>query len=271
MNRARSANPQLEVVRGPSVARGRRRNYQNMQYLPLTLDGPAANLALDEALLESAEQGAGPGEVFRIWEPTNHFVVLGRSSRAPDEVYLEACQRDQVEVWRRPSGGGVVVAGPGCLMYAVVLPFDGRAQFGVVDQAHETVLERVAQALRELVPDAAREGISDLTFADPAGERRKFSGNSVRLRRRHLLYHGTLLYDFDLSLIDRWLRSPPRQPEYRQSRSHGEFIANLPIKRDALIAALTAAWQVGPTLDAWPRLKTAELLRTKYAEPVAST
>ena len=26
----------------------------------------------------------------------------------------------------------------------------------------------------------------------------KFSGNSLRVRRTHLLYHGTLLYDFSL-------------------------------------------------------------------------
>ena len=31
---------------------------------------------------------------------------------------------------------------------------------------------------------------------------RKFSGNSLRVKRTHLLYHGTLLYAFDLALIE---------------------------------------------------------------------
>ena len=43
------------------------RNYQ-MKLLDLTLETPAENLALDEALLEEAEQSTKPTEVLRLWE-----------------------------------------------------------------------------------------------------------------------------------------------------------------------------------------------------------
>jgi len=66
-------------------------------------------------------------------------------------------------------------------------------------------------------------GTSDLAVAE-----RKFSGNSSRVKRGHLLYHGTLLYDFPLGLISDCLRTPPRQPHYRERRSHGEFVNNIP-------------------------------------------
>ena len=46
---------------------------------------------------------------------------------------------------------------------------------------------------------------SDLVLGDL-----KFSGNSARCRRRWLLYHGTLLYDFPLALVARCLKMPPR-------------------------------------------------------------
>jgi lipoate---protein ligase len=48
-----------------------------MQLLELTLDTPAENLALDEALLLATEAAGEPQETLRIWEPRLHFVVLG--------------------------------------------------------------------------------------------------------------------------------------------------------------------------------------------------
>ena len=64
-----------------------------MYQLPLTLETPAANLALDEALLDAAIHGELPGEVLRLWQPAEFFVVLGRSS-ALGEVHEAACRAD---------------------------------------------------------------------------------------------------------------------------------------------------------------------------------
>ena len=60
-----------------------------MWFLDLTLETPAANLALDEALLEEAELGETPCELLRVWEPTSPLVVLGRSSQIQNEVRVE--------------------------------------------------------------------------------------------------------------------------------------------------------------------------------------
>ena len=55
-----------------------------MRLLDLTLPTAAENVALDEALLDAAEaaseQGSEEPEVLRLWEPTQFFVVVGRSS-----------------------------------------------------------------------------------------------------------------------------------------------------------------------------------------------
>ena len=114
-----------------------------------------------------------------------------------------------------------------------------------------------------------RAGISDLTIDDDGNAPRKFSGNSLRLRRRHLLYHGTLLYDFDLPRIARLLQSPLRTPDYRAERSHEAFVTNLGVPRPALISALVKAWGADAPLASWPQARTVELVKTKYALPVA--
>lgn len=146
-------------------------------------------------------------------------------------------------------------------MYAVVLSMHERPALRAVEEAHRYVLERNASALRGLSLDVVRRGTSDLAWGD-----KKFSGNSVRLKRDHLLYHGTLLYDFPLHLAQELLGTPPRQPEYRQARSHSEFLVNLPAQREHLLAALRSAWQADRTLVDWPKERTQQIAE-RYARP----
>jgi lipoate-protein ligase A len=144
-------------------------------------------------------------------------------------------------------------------MYAVVLSVERRPELAQIDAAHRTALERLVAALRPLVPQAAWEGTSDLAQGG-----RKFSGNSLRCKRRHILYHGTLLYDFDLALVPRLLQAPPREPKYRDGRTHADFIANLPLGRAELEKALIEAWSADQPLTEWPREAVERLCAERY-------
>jgi lipoate-protein ligase A len=233
-----------------------------MQLLDLTLPTAAENLALDEALLEAAESGESSGDILRLWEMPQHAVVLGRSSRAADEVDLFAAQAASVPVVRRASGGAAVVAGPGCLIYSIVLRYEGREHMRMLDEAHRHILTIIRSALSPRLRDVEHVGICDLALRG-----RKFSGNSLRCKRDHLLYHGTLLYNFDLALISRLLKMPPRQPAYRASRTHGEFVTNIPIAADALRASLAAAFSADTPHNPWPRSRTLDLAANRYSQP----
>jgi len=232
-----------------------------MQLLELSLAAPPENVALDEALLDEAEAAASPREWLRLWESDRPMVVVGRSSQVQQEVDLAACRAEKIPVLRRVSGGGTVVAGPGSLMYALVLSYELRPALRSLDEAHRFVLETNLAALRSLLPDAVRRGTSDLARGEL-----KFSGNSVRCKRRHLLYHGTLLYDFDLALIEQLLAMPPRQPDYRRQRPHGEFVANVPAGGAALRAALVTGWKATVPSGSieWPQERVAALVASRY-------
>lgn len=233
-----------------------------MRYLDLTLPTPAENLALDEALLDEAEAAASPLETLRTWESPQPLVVVGRSSRIEVEVRADACRSLGIPVLRRISGGATIVAGPGCLMYAVVLSYRLRPNLRALDEAHRYVLSILAAAINPLVPGVAHRGTCDLVLGD-----RKFSGNSVRCRRNSFLYHGTLLYDFPLELIERCLAMPPRMPDYRERRAHGGFVANLPVTAEQLRRALAVAWNADQPCDDWPAQNTASLAAEKYNSP----
>jgi lipoate-protein ligase A len=130
----------------------------------------------------------------------------------------------------------------------------------MIGEAHRHVLGLVARALRTLLPQVDAAGTSDLAIKG-----RKFSGNSLRLKRDHLLYHGTLLYDFPLEAIAGCLKSPPRQPEYRAGRSHGEFVMNLPLDAAELRSALIETWHAESKQQAWPESRTRRLVAGRYA------
>jgi len=231
-----------------------------MQRLILTLGTPEQNLALDEALLDLAEDGGLAGGLLRLWESPQRIVVLGRSSRYGREVDQEACRRQGVAVLRRSSGGASIVAGPGCLMYSVIVAYAAEPHLRAIDQAHAFVLDRHVTALGRHVPGVAREGTSDLVVGE-----RKFSGNSLRAKRRALLYHGTLLYDFPLAEIACLLKQPPRQPDYRRGRDHRDFVMNVPLDAHQLQQILIDAWHAGEELPAWPRTAVDQLVRCRYS------
>ncbi|MBI2825748.1 MAG: lipoate--protein ligase family protein [Planctomycetia bacterium] len=233
-----------------------------MHLIDLTLPSAAENVALDEALLDAAEAGEMAHDVLRLWEPAAAAVVVGRGTRAADEVRLHACDSRGIPVIRRTSGGAAIVTGPGCLMYALVLSHDRQAATRAIGAAHRYVLSRMVDALVPLVPGVAHRGTSDLAVGAW-----KFSGNSLRVKRRHVLYHGTLVYDFDVALIEQLLPNPPREPDYREGRPHADFVRNLPIEREQLRAAVVAAWQAEETLPTWPAERTKQLVAEKYSWP----
>ena len=238
-----------------------------MLQLQLTLDSLAENVALDEALLDAAENDELSAGVLRLWESPSYGVVLGRSSDAAVEVDLAACRRDQVPVLRRSSGGGTIVAGPGCLMYALVLSLQEYPQLHAIDATHRFVLERIVQMLSVHVEGLSAAGTSDLAF-NLIGTKLllKFSGNAMRRKRCHTLYHGTLLYDFDLDRVSRWLATPTRVPDYRRDRHHQDFVANLPLQREVITTSLLDGWSAHEALSTWPQTRTTELVQTKYQD-----
>jgi lipoate-protein ligase A len=230
-----------------------------MRLLDLTLSTPEENLALDEALLDEAESAGRAMETLRLWEPADAMVVVGRSSRLADEVHVDVCRERRVPIFRRTSGGAAIVTGPGCLMYAVVLSYRLRPTLRAVDHAHQFVLDRIASALRPHVPEVRLRGISDLAVGDS-----KFSGNSIRAKRDHLLYHGTLLYNFPVRLISACLPVPSRQPDYRRGRPHAAFVANLPLDAAVIRSAFRETWNAEEPLVEWPRELVGRLVAMRY-------
>ena len=231
-----------------------------MSWFDLTLPTLAENLAFDDVLLAEVEADPTRG-LLRFWELSCHAVVLGRSNRAEIESDLDTCRWENIPVLRRSSGGGAVVIGPGCLAYSLVLPLTDEHRTLGVASLTARLMERIALGLRAVLPGVVACGTSDL-----AADGRKFSGNAQRWLSRAFLHHGTILYDFDLPRIGRYLRTPSRQPDYRDSRDHAAFVRNVTAPRATLIELLAIAWHAVPSecsASAVPR--AGQLVQEKYS------
>ena len=241
-----------------------------MRFLELTLPTPAENLACDEALLDWAE--AEGGEVLRCWEPpppvvgrageaSGYFVVVGCGNSVAREVRQSDCERLRVGIFRRCSGGGAVVQGPGCLNYSLVLQISRQPELAGIPETNRYVMARQQEVAGAAgVEPVAVRGHTDLVLGE-----RKFSGNAQRRKRRALLFHGTFLCAFDLARLEEFLRPPSREPDYRQGRSHLDFVTNLSLPPERLRAAFRQVWAAHEPLAEWPRAGVAALTAGKYS------
>lgn len=244
--------------------------FASLQAAPLPLvrfvdypgDDAAEQLALDEALLNLREGEGGHG-LLRFWEPRTLCVVLGQTNSAEREVNLARTHARGVPVLRRASGGGAVVQGPGCLNYSLILEIASDAHFATAGDTNAFIMRRHAALFATLTGEpVAHSGFSDLTISS-----RKFSGNAQRRRLRALLFHGSVLLDFDLSQIEDLLPMPSRQPAYREHRAHRDFLRNIGVSSAVVKAALRQSWGAHEVHESIPRDETDRLIRERYRNP----
>ena len=235
-----------------------------MRLLDYSFAEPEANLALDEVLLDRVEKGHSE-TALRFWESPSPFVVLGVSQKLTAETDESACRRIRIPILRRCSAGGCVLQGPGCLNYSLVIRYESYPEARTIHGSYQLILPAIARALEKRHGiSARREGISDI-----AVEGLKISGNAQKRRKHAMLHHGTLLYDFNVTLAGQCLRHPAERPSYRGDRDHSAFLTNLSLPRSALVDAVLEAFSLKGPLESAPlsdEMKQVQrLAREKYA------
>lgn len=208
----------------------------SLRLCDVTCPSVAENLDFDLALLRAVNHDPAAATL-RFWESARYAVVVGRSNVIEREVDVAACQAEDVPILRRPSGGGAVVIGPGCLCFSLSLPIPRDSETIGITAMTRAVMQRLAKSLSMAAEEVQVQGISDLVLGN-----RKFSGNSQRWQRTAFLHHGTILYDFNLDRLARYLKFPSREPDYRSSRPHRDFVTNLPRSREAIMQLLARSW-----------------------------
>jgi lipoate-protein ligase A len=167
------------------------------------LDGASA-MAYDEVAAATAADG-GPRTV-RVYQWLPSTLSLGYR-QDPEDVDWRFCEREGIDVVRRPTGGGAIYHDThGDISYSIVAPADELP--GNLTECYELLCEPILAALRESgVPvdfaDEERDPIFEpacfLRGVDPAhdivtDEGKKVAGNAQHRTRDAVVQHGSFSF-----------------------------------------------------------------------------
>ena len=196
-------------------------------------------LEIDDALLAASNESV----LLRFWELESTAVVLGRGKTSAQDVFEEACLSDGVPIVKRSSGGGTVLQGPGSFNYSLILPIQSYDALSTISDTNRFIMQSHCEALKPLEADLNVSGITDLCIKD-----RKINGNAQRRSKTHILFHGCFLMGISFELITKYLKMPSIKPEYRENRSHQDFLTQASFSKEDLKYSLKKAWGVNQTI-----------------------
>ena len=144
---------------------------------------------------------------FYLWR-NSPAVIVGENQNVYAEVNLDFLKSNGVKLARRTTGGGAVYHDLNNLNYSFI--------------GEDVSVEPIVLALRSLGVQAEVTGRNDI-FVDG----RKVSGYAKRLENGRSLVHGTLMFDVDLSVLQRALDTPFSKMNMKGVKSVKSKVANL--------------------------------------------
>lgn len=149
---------------------------------------PYFYFALEEYLLnEKLKEGE---TYFFTWEI--HGVVIGKNQVIENEVNLDFLRENNIDVYRRPTGGGCVYADHRNTMFSIITKKTNK------NFSFKTYLSKIIDSMKLLNIHIEFSGRNDLLF-----DGKKISGNAFLQNKHGMLMHGTFLYDCDLETMVR--------------------------------------------------------------------
>ena len=159
------------------------------------------NMGLDEAILGSvADSVAIPTLRLYGWKPS--AISLGYFQGITDEIDIEACERQNIDIVRRITGGGAVFHDAE-VTYSIVIPEGHPLAPSSILDSYSIICSGIIQGLGELGIDAEFAPINDIVSGG-----KKISGNAQTRKRGCLLQHGTVLLKVDVDKMFTLLKVP---------------------------------------------------------------
>jgi lipoate-protein ligase A len=192
-----------------SAKKPQSRNETSWRLLPFRALRAAENMAIDEAVFRlNRPESLPPTLRFFGWNPP--AVSLGYFQKASQEIDVNFCLREGIDIVRRPTGGKAVLHEHE-LTYSLVAAIDHPLFTGDILETYRVISACIVEALRRLglAPEMVSEGRSAAgtpmeayCFAAPSKYEllvggRKICGSAQVRGGGAFLQHGSLLTDID--------------------------------------------------------------------------
>lgn len=219
---------------------------------------PAYNLALEELLASESRE-----DMLMLWRNDN-AIIVGRNQNTAAEIDADFVRVNHIQVVRRMTGGGAVYHDLGNINYTIIAP--GRQ---LEQEAFSRNAAVIVKVLKSYGLDAKFQGRNDILL-----DGRKVSGSAKCVLNDRTLFHGTLLFDADLSVLTRALTPDESKIASKGIKSVRSRVANIreylpQFDRETFFADLQSrlAEQLGVFTEAIPEKlqRAAEILaQQKY-------
>jgi len=194
--------------------------HQPWREIDTGLQSAATNIAWDRTLLELRSEGVIPNTLrFLRYTPT---ALVGYHQSLNEELRLDYCRKQGIEINRRVTGGGAIYFDEPQLGWELI--FDRRLFGATTDMAtiSQRICEAAAEGLRGLGIEAAFRPRNDIEV-----EGRKISGTGGAFDGDAVLFQGTLLIDFDVEALLKALRVPTEKLNKREITSARERVVSV--------------------------------------------
>jgi len=195
------------------------RSEQRWSVLDTGLRDADQNIALDRAFLEAvAARELGP--VLRFLRFSDS-ALLGHHQSPRQELDLDYCAAQGIQVQRRLTGGGAIVFDPSQIGWELICL---RRQLppGDMTALSREICEAAASGLRRLGVNARYRPRNDIEV-----DGRKISGTGGVLEGEGVLFQGTVLIDLDIPRMLRTLRVPVEKLDAHAIQSVAERVTSL--------------------------------------------
>ena len=158
-----------------------------MRYIVLKGDQGARRLSFYLAMEEYVARHIDEDDLFFMWQvrPT---VIFGRNQSLENEVNVDYCRANEIEMYRRKSGGGCVYADMGNVMLSYISKEEN------VGLTFNRFINMLLLVLRRMGIEATGTSHNDVMIGD-----RKVCGTAFYHLPGRSIVHSTMLYDTNMN------------------------------------------------------------------------
>lgn len=162
-------------------------------------------------------------------QPENPAIILGIGGKPKQLVDVQNCKKDGIDLVKRFTGGGTVYID----RKTSIISFIINKEAAPSTTSPPSVMQWAANIYDPVFASEDKSNPQfllrehDFCLLTTDGICRKFGGNAQALGRERWVHHTSFLWEFDESLLQRYLLLPERRPAYRANRSHLDFLVKL--------------------------------------------
>ncbi|MBI4768408.1 MAG: DUF116 domain-containing protein [Deltaproteobacteria bacterium] len=181
----------------------------------------AENMAWDETLLTARARGIIP-DTLRYLRFSLPVALVGYHQALTEEIRIEYCRLEGIEINRRITGGGAIYFDQGQLGWELIASRKSLGLGLTLEGITGAVCRAAALGLKTLGLEADFRPRNDIEV-----QGRKISGTGAAFEGEAFLFQGTLLVDFNLEHLIKALRIPTEKLSRKELTSAGERVTSL--------------------------------------------